>query len=263
MRVLCLCLALSLTAACARPNKFMNVTYKEVNGDKLKLDVRVPEGDGPFPVVFTVHGGSWQGGSRKHMTNIAYKLAKEGFAVINISYRLGPESHYPAPIEDLTDALKWAKDHEAQYHLDFTKVNFWGYSAGSQVAALTALKLSEVYPIKAIINGAGPLNFELYPNDKTILKYLGSNNLEALQTASVYYNLSKHTPPIFSYHSTNDQIVDIRHSETLHEKLTTLGVENKLHKVPLLGHILTFLFSCESIDLAAQFLKIHNGMTEY
>ncbi|MAZ12978.1 MAG: alpha/beta hydrolase, partial [Verrucomicrobiales bacterium] len=37
--------------------RIKNVAYKKVDDQILKLDVYVPEGDGPFPSILVVHGG--------------------------------------------------------------------------------------------------------------------------------------------------------------------------------------------------------------
>mgnify|MGYP002651525514 CR=1 FL=1 len=251
-------LMIFLSSCMSSPKIIKDIGYKTISTQTLNLDLYAPKNPGPHPVVFTVHGGSWKGGDRWHMNSIAKKLAKEGFAVVNISYRFAPSFHYPAPIEDLTDAVLWAKEHEKEYNLDFSRINFWGYSAGSQISTLTALNLSSKYSVKAIINGAGPLNFELYPGDKVIAEYLGSSDIKSFSNASPINHITKNTPPVFSYHSTNDHIVDIRHAKTFHEKLSSLNIENKIHEVPVLGHIMTFLFSAESVDLSIDFLKKHN-----
>src|SRR5262245_32385830 len=44
------------------------VTYATVGGDKLQLDIAIPEGKGPFPCVVAFHGGAWQYGSRKDLS---------------------------------------------------------------------------------------------------------------------------------------------------------------------------------------------------
>jgi predicted dinucleotide-utilizing enzyme len=54
-----------------------------------KVDVWLPKGKGPFPVVLMVHGGCWQTeiADRKLMNWVAADLRGDGIAVWNIAYR--------------------------------------------------------------------------------------------------------------------------------------------------------------------------------
>src|SRR5262249_9434887 len=42
-----------------------DIVYTKANGSELKLDIARPaEGEGPFPVVFVIHGGAWRAGNK-------------------------------------------------------------------------------------------------------------------------------------------------------------------------------------------------------
>ena len=50
-----------------------DIEYANVDGESLKLDASVPDGDGPFPVAILIHGGGWGGGdkAREHVPPVA------------------------------------------------------------------------------------------------------------------------------------------------------------------------------------------------
>ena len=52
-----------------------NIVYKEIDGETLKLDAYIPEGDGPFPAILVVHGGAWRLGSKGQLAMYARSLA--------------------------------------------------------------------------------------------------------------------------------------------------------------------------------------------
>jgi len=58
--------------------------------DVLKLfgDLYLPKGSGKAPVLVGVHGGGWQLGDRKFYRQWGTYLAKHGYAVFAIEYRL-------------------------------------------------------------------------------------------------------------------------------------------------------------------------------
>ena len=64
----------------------------------LHLDLHVPPGDGPFPVVLWIHGGGWMSGSRVMLpASVApygfhERLVGRGYAVADVDYRLAMEA---------------------------------------------------------------------------------------------------------------------------------------------------------------------------
>ena len=73
------------------------------------LDVYMPrEAKLPLPVIVFVHGGSWEEGSKDSYTFAGRALAAQGFLTVVVNYRLHPEHQYPAFVDDLDLALRWA-----------------------------------------------------------------------------------------------------------------------------------------------------------
>ncbi|CAN5888390.1 hypothetical protein BH11BAC7_BH11BAC7_21010 [soil metagenome] len=70
----------------------MEINYAG-NVDTLLMDIYKPHGDGNClrPVIVLVHGGSWVAGSKEDgdLVYLSRNLAKKGWVVANINYRLG------------------------------------------------------------------------------------------------------------------------------------------------------------------------------
>ena len=93
-----------------------------------------------LPVIVHVHGGGWLYGDRdSYYRYYAMELAKRGFAVLNINYRLAFDHPYPACILDVLSVLKWVADHAQEERLDAANVYLVGDSAGAHLSALAAL----------------------------------------------------------------------------------------------------------------------------
>jgi acetyl esterase/lipase len=108
-------------------------------GSAQNLDLYVPPGKGPFPLVFWIHGGGWHSGTKDNGINLALKFLPKGFALASVNYRLTPDAPFPAQIEDCNAALAYLRKHSAKYHLDSRRVGALGHSAGAHLAALMAV----------------------------------------------------------------------------------------------------------------------------
>lgn len=98
------------------------------------LDIYCPKGtSAPLPTIISVHGGGWVYGDRQRYSHYCMRLAQRGFTVVNFSYRLAPESKYPAQLEDTVRAVKWVQENAGNYFIDLQNIFMLGDSAGGQI----------------------------------------------------------------------------------------------------------------------------------
>ncbi|MBX2797351.1 MAG: alpha/beta hydrolase [Myxococcales bacterium] len=119
---------------------FADVPYDDK--DLTVLDLFVPPGEGPFPVVMEVHGGGFTGGSKDDFYNwadgqqhIADVLAA-GVAFANVEYRLlslDPPDRRGVikPLGDVRRGLQFLRWHHEELQLDPEHVVGRGTSAGA------------------------------------------------------------------------------------------------------------------------------------
>jgi acetyl esterase/lipase len=105
-----------------------------------RADLHLPAGDGPHPVVVTIHGGSWMTSYGKVvMLGLVGDLRRRGYAVWNIEYRRigrGGGGGWPATFTDVAAAIDRLASVEGA--LDLRRVAFVGHSAGGQPALWAA-----------------------------------------------------------------------------------------------------------------------------
>jgi len=97
-------------------------------------DLRLPPGDGPFPLALVLHGGYWQATYNViHTGRLCEALTAEGLATWNLEYRsIGvPGGEWPGPGDDLELALAY-RDRLPFEHDGRTVLV--GHSAGGQLA---------------------------------------------------------------------------------------------------------------------------------
>src|SRR4051812_29187815 len=95
------------------------ITYGK--GPQQFGELRVPEGDGPFPVMIVIHGGCWQNAfDYTYMTRLAAWITEHGVATWTIEYRrLGDDGGgWSGTFLDVAAAADTLRDIAPKSHLD-------------------------------------------------------------------------------------------------------------------------------------------------
>jgi acetyl esterase/lipase len=80
------------------------IPFATVGEHELALDLYIPRELKPAPLIVWVHGGAWRRGSRDNVPIQA--LARDGFTIASVSYRLSPVARFPAQIHDIKAAIR-------------------------------------------------------------------------------------------------------------------------------------------------------------
>ncbi len=227
--------------------------------EKIPGDLYLPKKAGPLPAVLLIHGGGWSGGDgRWQMEPIARRLVKRGYVVMNVTYRMAPEFHYPAPVEDMRQALDWMLSHAAEEGIDPKRIATFGYSAGGYLAAMVGYdqKAGES-PVQAVIAGGTPSDLTFYPGGDLVPQFLGGTQQEIperFREASPVHHLSSHSPPTFIYHATEDTLVPREHAWAMITGLEKYKVPHEVYWINGRDHIPAFLFPANAVNRAIDFL---------
>jgi acetyl esterase/lipase len=136
------------TAASAREYEVVmrnDIVFAEHEGTKLLGDLYAPKGLEKAPVLVGVHGGGWQIGDRKFYKNWGTYLAKNGYAVFAIEYRLmkpGVKT-WPGAVYDTKAAVQYVRANASQLGVDPERIGMIGDSAGAHLSSLVALAADE------------------------------------------------------------------------------------------------------------------------
>lgn len=126
------------------------------------VDLWLPDGAGPHPVVVMVHGGCWQKSiaDRNLMDWMADGLRRRGWAVWNIEYRGvdEPGGGYPGTYLDVSGAADALALSAAEHDLDLGRVTGIGHSAGGHLILWLAGR--ERLPEGSPLHVSDPLKFQ-------------------------------------------------------------------------------------------------------
>ncbi|HZT22399.1 MAG TPA: pectinesterase family protein [Verrucomicrobiae bacterium] len=135
----------------------MNLEYGEAGDEKLLLDAHVPDSPGPHPIAIIVHGDGWMAGDKRHeISELFEPLTRADFTWFSIDYRLAPEYRWPACFDDVETAVRWVKQHAAEFKGDPHRIALIGYSAGGQLVALAGTHPQTGARVQAVVGLAPP-----------------------------------------------------------------------------------------------------------
>lgn len=210
-------------------DKYRDISYGPYGKQNL-LDIYVPKDKGStatekgFPIIVNIHGGGYFYGDKELYRFYCMNLAQRGFAVVNFNYRLAPENHFPAPIEDAMAVMKWVDENAEKYGADKTNVFIVGDSAGAQItsqfacvftnqgyAKLFGLTAPESVKLKAIGLACGmykmPERAHSEKDNELMMDYLGDEKLISDPRVELHSNIDKNYPPTYIFSSYNDFLV--------------------------------------------------------
>ena len=107
-----------------------------------RLDILGPaEGKSRGSIVY-VHGGGFRILSKKSHATMARLLARAGFSVFNIDYRLAPENPYPAAPADATRAIQFLSEQHSHFGFQPERFALMGESSGANIVTSMAVAMS-------------------------------------------------------------------------------------------------------------------------
>jgi acetyl esterase/lipase len=234
------------------------------------LDLFLPAGDGPFPLVINIHGGAFMLGD-KGMLNaeVARAFLDAGFAVASLDYRLSGEAKFPAAVQDVKAAVRFLRANAGKYRLDGGRFLAFGQSAGGNLASMLGTSGGEAMfedaalgnagvssRVQAVIDWFGPTDFakmDEQAREQGCLesaqrhgefhspesRYLGAPLAEVpelVRQANPASYATRDDPPFVLQKGERDCMVPVGQSQLLHDALKAAGVAAELEIIPGAGH---------------------------
>lgn len=124
----------------AAPVETRNVPGRRGDPPVAVQVIGVRPGAAPRPAILHIHGGGMVSGRAQNNTGFCQTVAAElDCVIVNVDYRLAPETPFPGPVEDNYAALVWLARNAALLGVDRSRIAIMGESAGGGLAAMVAI----------------------------------------------------------------------------------------------------------------------------
>jgi acetyl esterase/lipase len=282
--------------------KFLDVPYAD-RSPAQQLDVYLPdEGEGPFPVIVSIHGGAFMGCDKADVQVLPMlEGLKRGYAVVAVNYRLSWEAKFPALVHDVKAAVRWVRANARYYHFDPDRIAAWGGSAGGYLSAMLGVSASvseledlrlgdpgQPCDVQAVVVWFGPTDF-LKMDERLVeggmppqvaMEHNGANSPESLllgeqitlvpdlvRAANSETYINPAAPPFFLQHGTLDDTVPVQQSIEFASKLEKAIGKDKviLDLLEGAGHADPRFEAPDNVSKVLDFIDKHlkgHGMSE-
>lgn len=220
------------------------------NAYQAKLTAYLPEAvagtnlERPRPAVLICPGGGYALVSRREGEPVALQLLAMGFPAFVLEYSVAPV-RYPAALLELAQSLRLIRTHAEAWLIDPDKLVVAGFSAGGHLAASLGVSWNSNF-LENLLNCG---QTEIRP-DGLILSYpvitagefahkgsfcnlYGDSPCDGLPVpASIEQQVTGDFPPVFLWHTYDDDRVPVENSLLLASALRQHNIPLELHIYP-------------------------------
>lgn len=216
-----------------------DLAYGDNPRQRMDIHAPVEAGDRPWPMLVFFYGGGWDSGERRLYGWAAQALAARGFVVATPDYRLVPQAHFPAFIEDAAAATAKAGQIAGRYGADPARLGVIGHSAGAHLAMMIALDRRYMTGagapglIRAAAGLAGPYDF--LPFDVPASVNAFGRVPDPTLTQPVTFARAD-APPLWLGHGVEDVVVHAEDTAILCDRMKAVGGRCEAKLYPGLNH---------------------------
>lgn len=277
---------------------FSNVPYwfPQFHYKALKMNLICPfhpHEKKKYPVLVWICGGAWITMEKAAHTPFLIQLARKGYIVAGIEYRMSSTKHFPAQLEDVKSAIRYLRAHAEEFHIDPEHIAVGGESAGGHLASLAGVtgeekefdrgeNLEQSSRVCAVLDFYGPSTFLQEGEEKSesngdaavsaavditpdrseepspvnmLLGYDPAKHPEEASRAAALSYVNEKTPPFFIIHGQADHVVPVEGSRRLAKRLAEKGCSYELVEVEEADHADLRIYQSGTVERADAFLK--------
>jgi acetyl esterase/lipase len=237
----------------------------------MRMDIIYPQDNSrTYPCIIWICGGAWtQMNKAAHIPYLA-SLARKGFIIASVDYRLGHEAPFPGALIDIKAAIRCLRARAKRYSINTDKFGVSGESAGGYLAAMTALTSGKEFEAGEYLNYSSAVQAACpwyMPSDMAALAKdnLGQfpffkgdpNDARYVRYISPLSYVTPKAPPFLILHGTDDTVVPVFHGEIMYDALVKNNVDARFIALKGEEHAGPQFFQQPLWDIIADFFTQH------
>lgn len=185
------------------------------------------------PLVLVVPGGGYNHVSPREGDPVALQFAAAGYHTAVLTYSVGEGAQNYRPLRQLNEALALLRQNAGEWHILPDKIAVCGFSAGGHLALSSAVldipgAQQQPRP-NAVILAYPVVTAGQYAHRGSFVQLAGSENIAAQLPFALEDKITSRTPPVFVWHTMEDQTVPVENSLLLLAALRKAGVPCEAH----------------------------------
>lgn len=252
-------------------------------GRRLVLQIMMPKNkkvpNKKYPGIVFVQGSGWLQQELYRPLPRLRRLVNKGYVVSLMQYRDSESGyHFPAPIIDAKNAIRFMKAHANNYHVQKNNMIIMGDSSGGQVATMAGMTAktnqfdrpinNQNAHVKGIIDLYGAVDLNMnggFPSTGN------SHSAQTPEGMEMGFNIRQHErqtdradsknyvnndfPATLIVHGTSDRTVSEKESIELYNALKNAGKPVHLYLIQGAGHAVNAFYDQRMVDIYDQFIK--------
>lgn len=218
------------------------VIFGTGGGRELRCDIYEPPAAVKNGIgVLLIHGGGWSSGDRSQLKGYGVLLGRRGYTCIASEYRLTGEALWPAQIEDVKCAIRYARANAKDLGIDPDRLVISGNSAGGHLSLMAGGAMGVAgfegdggnagvsSDVAAVISFYPPTGLERRSWGGLPALFGEGATQETLKGASPLTYATIKFPPTLLIHGNRDELVPEGEVLRMYEALNAAGVPVEMH----------------------------------
>lgn len=256
---------------------------------QLSMDLLKPYATTPLPAVVFITGGGFIDAPKSKFIGQRVDIARAGYVVASINYRVVPTMMFPGMLEDAKTAVRFLRANAEKLGIDPSRIAVMGESAGGYLAAMVATTNGvkkfdtgeyaeqssdvqaaiDLYGLSDLTAVGADFSDEIKEAHKSPaipeamlvngIPWQGGgsilSNPEKATAANPLTYISDRTPPFLLMHGDADNVVSPSQTKILHEALLSHHIDSTRYVVHGADHAGLMWYQPEITSIIIRFLN--------
>ena len=189
------------------------------------------------PAILVIPGGGYSHVSPREAEPVALRFLARGYSAFVLTYSVLP-ARFPTALREAAMAMRYIREHAGEFGIDPHMVAATGFSAGGHLCGTLATlfdcpEVSDIAPPEMIRPDALGLCYPVAVSwgntHERSFRCLCGENRQLWDRLSLDRLARPDMPPVFLWHTRNDENVPVRNSLVFAEALENQGVDFAMH----------------------------------